>query len=452
MTGKVLIVDDVSTNRIVLKVKLTAAGYQTVMAADGASCLAVARSERPDLILLDFGLPDMAAVDVLRDLRASPLTWRIPLVVFSAQPDTEHRLAALRAGADDFLMKPIDDQTLLARLRNLMRAQIEASETEFAGLAEGPMPYEGPGLVAVVSGSADKAMKLKREMKAVSRDRFVHVPSDAVYDESLRPDVYLIEANLSGPGSGLRLMSELLSRPASRHATCMILYDEVPPFAAAMAYDLGAHDLADGSLSSAELALRLSRLMRRKREADAARAKVQDGLRLAIRDPLTGLHNRRYAMAQLQALARAAELHDQPFAVMLLDLDRFKSVNDRFGHAAGDAVLIEVARRLSDSLRAQDLLARIGGEEFLVALPDSGLEDVKAVAARLCDVVKDDQIALPDGQRIRITASIGVTVAAPGEAGPAPDTLQQVIDRADVALMAAKNAGRNQVTVGRSAA
>ena len=74
------------------------------------------------------------------------------------------------------------------------------------------------------------------------------------------------------------------------------------------------------------------------------------------------------------------------------------------------------------------------------------------MAARLCDVVKDDQIALPDGQRIRITASIGVTVAAPGEAGPAPDTLQQVIDRADVALMAAKNAGRNQVTVGRSAA
>lgn len=452
MIGKVLIVDDVSTNRIVFKAKLSAAGYQTLMAADGAGCLAAARGEAPDLILLDYGLPDLTAVQVLEDLRAHPLTRRIPVVVFSAETNPAWRMAALKAGADDFLMKPIDDQTLLARLRNLLRAQGETGETELAGLAEGPVPYEGPGVVAVVTNRPDRAILLRAEMKAVSRDRFVHVTSETVFDDSVRPDVYLIEADLAGQGSGLRLMSELLSRPASRHAACLMLYDRIPPFAAAMAYDLGAHDLADASVTPAELALRLARLMRRKREADAARAKVQDGLRLAIRDPLTGLHNRRYAMSQLQALARQSDMRRSPFAVMLVDLDRFKSVNDRHGHAAGDAVLVEVARRLAASLRAEDLLARVGGEEFLVALPEAGLEEAQRVAARLCDAVKEQPVQMPSGQWLAITASIGVTVSGPGEVGLAPDGLQRVIDRADVALMGAKNAGRNQVTVSRSAA
>ena len=452
MIGKILIVDDVSTNRIVFKVKLTAAGYQVLMAADGLGCLAAARGEKPDLILLDSNLPDRPVVSVLQDLRADPRTRRVPVVVFTSDGDDERRLQALRAGADDVLTRPIDDQTLLARLRNLLRGQDRAGETELAGLAEEPVAFEGPGLVAVVTNRAERALRMKSEMKPVSRDRFQHVTGDAVFDDRLRPDVYLIEADLAGPGSGLRLMSEILSRPDTRHAACLILYDRIPPMATAMAYDLGAHDLVDAQIPPAELALRLARLVRRKREGDALRATVQDGLRLAIRDHLTGLHNRRYAMAQLQAMARAAEAQQQPFVVMLVDLDRFKSVNDRYGHAAGDAVLVEVARRLTESLRAEDMVARVGGEEFLIALPGAGIEDARIVASRLCDAVRDLPVALPSGQRIPVTASIGVTLAPVGESVPDQEALQAVIDRADRALLAAKASGRNQVTFGRSAA
>jgi two-component system cell cycle response regulator len=456
MIGKILIVDDVSTNRIVFKVKLTAAGYQVLMAADGAGCLATARADKPDLILLDSDLPDRPVVSVLQDLRADPRTSRVPVVVFTSDEDPERRLQALRAGADDVLMRPIDDQTLLARLRNLLRAQDDARETELAGLSEAPAPFDGPGLIAMVSNRPERALRMKSEMKPVSRDRIVHVAEGAVFDTgtdgALRPDVYLIEADLHGPGSGLRLMSEILSRPDSRHAACLILYDRIPPFGAAMAYDLGAHDLADAQVPPAELALRLARLVRRKRAGDAVRGAVQDGLRLAIRDHLTGLHNRRYAMAQMQVMARQADLLHEPFVVMLVDLDRFKSVNDRFGHAAGDAVLVEVARRLTISLRAVDMVARVGGEEFLIALPGAGIEDARQVAARLCDAVRDVPVALPSGMGINVTASIGVTLVPAGEAVQDQETLQIVIDRADRALLMAKASGRNQVTFGRSAA
>jgi len=452
MIGKVLIVDDVSTNRIVFKVKLAAAGYQVLMAADGEGCLATARADKPDLILLDSNLPDRPVVAVLQDLRADPRTRRVPVVVFTSDESPERRLQALRAGADDVLMRPIDDQTLLARLRNLLRAQDAASGTDLTGLAEAPLAFDGPGLIAMVSNRPERALRTKAEIKPVSRDRIVHVSQTAVFEEALRPDVYLIEADLNGPGSGLRLMSEILSRPDSRHAACMILYDRIPALATAMAYDLGAHDLADAQVPPAELALRLARLVRRKREGDAMRATVQDGLRLATRDHLTGLHNRRYAMAQMQNMARQADLRHEPFVVMLVDLDRFKSVNDRFGHAAGDAVLVEVARRLTESLRTEDMIARVGGEEFLIALPSAGIEDARIVGARLCDAVRDLPIALPSGQRILVTASIGVTLAPAGESVPDQEALQVVIDRADRALLAAKASGRNQVTFGRSAA
>ena len=102
MIGKILIVDDVSTNRIVFKVKLTAAGYASAMAADGASCLHLARTELPDLILLDLMLPDMSGIDVLRQLKSNPMTRRIPVVMFSSEHDPVLRVAALRAGAEDF--------------------------------------------------------------------------------------------------------------------------------------------------------------------------------------------------------------------------------------------------------------------------------------------------------------------------------------------------------------
>ena len=128
MSGKILIVDDVATNRIVYKVKLGAACYAPILAADGQSCLALARSEKPDLILLDLVLPDMNGTEVLQHLRADPVTAEIPVVVFSAELNAEARLAALAAGADDFLTKSVDDQTLMARLRNLLRGREALAE------------------------------------------------------------------------------------------------------------------------------------------------------------------------------------------------------------------------------------------------------------------------------------------------------------------------------------
>jgi len=461
MVGKILIVDDVATNRIVFKVKLGAACYRPVLAADGASCLRLAHGEAPDLILLDLILPDISGIAVLERLRADPVTCDIPVVVVSAVSDAAARLAAFRAGADDFLTKPFDDQVLLARVRNLLRAREAVAELgrrgaplQALGLAEGRAEFAGPGCVALVAALPETALRWRRELAPVLSDRIVVLTCEQALAEDgtdPAPDVFVIEADLGMPSGGMRLLSDLRSRAATRHAAICILRSDAAVDSAAMAYDLGANDLMDIGFQPRELALRLRNLMRRKRAADHSRAAVQDGLRLAAIDPLTGLYNRRYALPRLAAIADAARASGAGFAAMVVDLDRFKAVNDRWGHGAGDAVLVEVARRLSDSLRQGDLLARVGGEEFLVVLPDADLAAARSIAERLCAVVQERPITVPGNASLTVTVSIGLAIGRCGEA-PQIEAAVEVVDRADRALLVAKAGGRNQVTVSHCAA
>ena len=459
MIGKILIVDDVSTNRIVFKVKLNAAGYQTVMASDGASCVRLALSEIPDIILLDLFLPDHSGIEVLKTLKSHPQTRRIPVVMFSSEVDPALRLAAIRGGAEDFMTRPIDDQRLLARLRGLLRARehragIEAPERDLQvlGLSEPAQCYDMPGQIALVMPKGERALHLKRELVAVGHDRFVLLAPDDVHaaPRGAVPDVYLIHADLNGPGGGLRMMSELLSRSTTRHAAFCIFNPEAPQVLAATAFDLGAQDVVDAATPPAELALRLHALVTRKREGDRMRASVQDGLRMAVYDPLTGLRNRRYGTAQLNAIAERARAESSAFAVMIVDIDRFKSVNDRWGHAAGDAVLVEVAARLAANLRATDLLARVGGEEFLIALPHTDLSEAQTAANRLCRAIESNQVVLSDGLRVSVTISIGMTTGGADARDPA--NVAELVAQADRALMHSKSHGRNQVTIVNHAA
>ena len=457
MIGKILIVDDVSTNRIVFKVKLTAAGYRSVMAGDGATCLQLARSERPDLILLDRLLPDMSGIDVLRQLRANPVTRRIPVVMFSSEHDAGQRIEALRAGAEDFLSRPIDDQTLLARLRSLLRAREAVAgyvspEGEFNifGLAEQTDGFDGPGKVALVLRKAENAVQLRKMLASVGQENYTILAPEDVYSNNVStsaPDVYLIDADIGGEGGGLRVMSELLSRSASRNAAFCIFNPAAPNVRPAIAFDLGANDVVDARTSAAELAVRLHTLVLRKRELDQMRASVQDGLRLAMIDPLTGLHNRRYGLAQLNVIATRSQQDRSEFAVMVVDLDRFKSVNDRWGHSTGDAVLVEISARIAANLRACDLVARIGGEEFLIALPNTTRDEAEGVARRLCEVAERQPVVLADGSTISVTISIGMSLSGGvADTGPAPN-VADIVDQADRALMKSKAGGRNQVTI-----
>ena len=200
-------------------------------------------------------------------------------------------------------------------------------------------------------------------------------------------------------------------------------------------------------------------MLERKRMRDRLRKTDEQSYRLAATDPLTGLYNRRYAEAYLADLMMREQEHERGFVMMVVDLDHFKVVNDRYGHSAGDRVLCEVANRIRDNLRACDLISRHGGEEFLAVLPDTGVIEAERTAERLRQSIAGMPIPLENGVQVSITASIGVAFgqdieteavsARTGtfdieEASNLPP-LRQVFDAADAALYRAKVKGRNRV-------
>jgi two-component system cell cycle response regulator len=213
-----------------------------------------------------------------------------------------------------------------------------------------------------------------------------------------------------------------------------------------MALDLGASDLLMLPMDPAETALRLRTQLTRKRQADRLRTRLRDGLELAMVDPLTELYNRRYGLAHLRRVHDRALARGRGYALLLVDLDRFKSVNDRFGHAAGDTVLGTVAGRLRARLRGVDLISRIGGEEFMIVMPEMGLEAAHGAAKRLCAAVAGEATVLPDGTRIAQTVSIGLALGGLS----ASDTAEDAMARADRALYVAKSGGRNRTHLDRS--
>lgn len=461
MSARILIVDDLAANRIVQQARLAAAFYEPLLAEDGASCLALARDARPDLVLLDLGLPDMSGLEVLRRLRRDPRTRDIPVIALAGSGEAGERLAAFAAGADDVMDRPANERLLLARLRNLLRTRADgefpaAGELAVSGLAEHAAAFEPQGIVAVVSLQARSALALRDALAGLLRDRLVVLSRREALGEGPAlsgaadavPEVFIIHDDGSNPSGTLRLLSELKSHLATRHAAVCVVGPAGDGDEAAMAFDLGADDAVGSGVGPQELALRTRGLLRRKRHGDRRRARMQDGLRLAMLDPLTGLFNRRYAVPQLAAIAARSRDEGTDFAVMVLDLDRFKQVNDLFGHAAGDQVLVEVSRRLSANLRDTDVLARIGGEEFLAILPKSCMAVARRVAERICQAMEDQPIRLASGQELRVTVSIGVAVAK----GDGDFAVEGLVEQADLALLESKGAGRNTVTYRLTAA
>ncbi|MGR3572666.1 diguanylate cyclase domain-containing protein, partial [Brevirhabdus sp.] len=425
MPGRVLLVDAVATGRIVLKAKLSAAYYDVIEARTRDTALCLAAREQPDLILLDMTSPQLGAVALCRALKSGAETADIPVMMITAAGDGDMAARALRAQADDYIARPLDEATLLVRVGAAIRNKeltreltLRGDSFRDLGFAEDQRPLARQGRVAVLAATPDQARDLAARVATRSRHR-VHAlsiggaphrgveasdpprtlratagraqqataahgdrnngddharaqaappkhPSDAQSNAppdasrelpttasdptaptaipTPTPDVFVLILDAADPQAALARLVELQSRRATRHAAIVLA---VPEQAVALPPNLGATDIVPLPLDADDLALRLSILIARTLQAEDLRGSVQRGLQMAATDPLTRLYNRRYAQHHLTQIAQRAAHGGDRFAVMILDIDRLKSVNDSFGHRAGDHVLAEIARRLS---------------------------------------------------------------------------------------------------------
>ncbi|WP_370157992.1 diguanylate cyclase [Salipiger bermudensis] len=447
-----LIADGLATHRISLAAALDRAFYDVLVTGSGAEALRSMRRERPDLVIASTSLPDLDPTRFCARAQALAGGGDMPLILLGGALTRPERLALLAAGADDVLSAPVDRSLLLAGLRNRLRARAADAEltlrddTRLAlGLAEAAgTAIQSPARVALIEMSAEHDLPpmLERLRSLVPDQIELLAASEALRATASPPEAFIIVETGNQPNGGLALLTQLRASPSARNAALLYVGRASRPRQAAAALDLGADDVLMGALDPDELALRLPRQIARKRNRDRQRANLRDGAQAALIDPLTGLYNRRYALPHVARLVERATVRNRGFALLLADLDHFKQVNDRFGHAAGDVVLREVARRLNAILRPSDLVARIGGEEFLVTLPDATAETAHAVAQRLRASVAARRFTLPGTPaRLPVTLSIGLALSGSG-AAPGADAL---LERADRALYAAKDAGRDRV-------
>ncbi len=453
MAGRILIADDLATNRIVLRVKLAAASYEVCQATSADELRRAVRQAPPDLVIIDSAFDGDRAIDICQDLLERPESHAIPVLILAADYSPSDRLAALHAGVCDVLEKPVDNAEFLARVRNILRTRSVEQELALRtrtacelGFQEAATPFERPAQVMVVGEAISRRDALQAACQAGTDTKLAHVAAEEALEVLAglpsRPDVIILPTDADAQPGSLFLLAELRSRAQSRDAAIIAVCPAGDARAAVSALDTGANDAVDTSIAPAELGYRLKRQFERKRNADRLRNTLEDGLRMAVTDPLTGLFNRRYALPHLARVAREAAETGRPYAVMVLDLDRFKRINDSYGHAAGDRVLQEVAARMKANIRNVDLIARVGGEEFLVVMPDTDLTAARVAAERLRDVIRQTPIAIgPGSDPVSVTASIGVSM---GQAGPG-EAVEDMMARADTALLGAKSTGRNQV-------
>lgn len=457
MSGTVLIVDDIATNRIVLKVRLAQTPNRVVQAASACEALRLAANDVPDLILANTRLDGQSAEPFLRALRQLGPLAHVPLIMLQDKECTAERQAMLRAGADDVLTKPVLEALLLARLRNLLRnhhaeTEIAAQAGDAAGFAEARAGIAMPGRVAIF-GTDRVATRTLRGLLADATSHRLACAAPGCTTPQGPQDMLLLRISGNKPEDGLRLLADLKAARDTCQCPVLVLLDRAVKPLAVTLLDMGADEVLLTPVYTGELVLRIARQIERKRRIEALRGRLRSGMAEAIRDPFTGAFNRRHALPWLkQRLARAA-LERKSVAVMLADLDFFKRVNDRHGHAAGDAVLCAVTERLVAHMRKEDLLARIGGEEFLLALPDVTPACARRAAEHLCDAIRATPVAVPGvAAPIPVTLSIGVTIESGGPCMQAPD-LQTVLEEVDRALYAAKAHGHNQASFwARSAA
>jgi diguanylate cyclase (GGDEF)-like protein len=209
-------------------------------------------------------------------------------------------------------------------------------------------------------------------------------------------------------------------------------------------------DLLDGLYALAISALMVFGMLGLDRLLRSLRSHEEHLQRLATTDALTGLANRRHVLEELERELQRCDRTGKPLAILMIDLDHFKEVNDRLGHAVGDVVLAEVAARCRARLRAVDLCGRLGGEEFLVVLPEADAAGAEGSARRLCADLAEHPVETDAGP-LRVTVSIGVADYTPRAQGatstPAPsDRLRLLLRSADRALYRAKEGGRNRVS------
>jgi diguanylate cyclase (GGDEF)-like protein len=408
-----LVVDDDAELAERICMEAEGRGMRARTAPGVAEARAAVAEERPTAVLLDLSFSGgESGLELLSELASR--TPRIPVVVLTARGEFTDRVDVARMGGMGFLQKPVPPAAAVDAVEGVLHIGRDRHTCVLA-VDDDPLVLASvtsllnPGGVTV--HTLDDPLSFWEKLEEVC------------------PDVVILDIDMPRV-NGIELCRVLRNDPRWGATPVVFLTARAGAEMVQQVFAAGADDFVTKPIVGPELVTRITNRLER----------VQLHRALADTDPLTGVANRRRSEEVMGQLLHLAIRQSQPFALALLDLDHFKQVNDRHGHGTGDEVLRRVARLLERSFRAEDVVARWGGEEFLVGMYGMDKEDGVQRLAEVLEVLRDEPFAAPDGETLRVTFSGGVAQYPMDGAD-----LQALYRTADATMYQAKEAGRDRV-------
>ena len=426
----ILIVDDQCQNIELLEAHLVPQGYEIVTAANGEEALGKLSGSQIDLILLDVMMPGMDGFEVTRRVRQNDGNRLLPIILITALRETEDRVKGIEAGCDDFLSKPVDKMELLARVRSLLKVKTyndlmnnyrkELEVTKIS--ADEACEYAE----SVINTVREPLIVLDQDLRVVTASRSFYEYFKVKPEETVGMLIY----GLGNKQWDIPKLRELLETILPQKAS-FDNYEVEHDFSSIgrRTMLLNARQIQRVSGKERIILLAIEDITERKQSEEKIR-------QMAFHDSLTGLPNRKLFSDRLNIALAHAQRNQKKMGIVMLDLDKFKDVNDTLGHDAGDILLKATAERLSAALRKGDTVARFGGDEFALILPDlKVIEDATRVAQKIVDSFCKP--FLIDTRQLVVTTSIGIALYP-------NDGIDEgiLLKNADIAMYQAKQAGR----------
>lgn len=415
--GDIVIVDDNIVNLKVLTTVLESNSYSVRCAQSGEEALARVTEKIPDLILLDVQMPGMDGFEVCRSLKEDPETEEIPVIFITASDTVESKIQGFEAGAADYIPRPLQMPEVLARVKNQLTARRffmqaeEEKERLKKVLAALPVPYllssVDTGMLLEVNDHACRKLNLRQ-------DEVQNIHANDIYASPEKRNEILETLEEHELVSNAEI--ELKKTTGEVFTT---LYSATP-------LQLGEENVFFVAFSDI-----------------TERKEMEKALEEAARtDYLTGTLNRRSFSGRALDERHRADRNNHSLCLFMLDIDHFKKINDTYGHDVGDDALKELVKLVEQNLRTSDAFGRVGGEEFIILLPETDMEGAWILAERVRTSIEENELEMSTGRKLRMTVSGGLAEWTQDQ------SYEEVLKQVDECLYKAKHSGRNCVVKG----
>jgi two-component system, cell cycle response regulator len=452
-TAKILVVDDEPLNLKLIQATLSSEPYIVLSASNGTEALEKARSQAPDLVLLDIMMPGLNGYQVTEQMKSDPLMSDIPIILITALDSQENKILGIEVGADEFLNKPISAAELQARVRSLLRLRRYRQQLKIRVESQGGVPepeskengrseLHGLPFVLLVEDDEKDARLIQRQLQGQPYKVQVARTGEEAVSVAQQEQVDIILLDLLLPGmDGFGVLRLLKEKEETRNIQVVALTCLSDLETKVRGIETGVDDYLTKPVNIHELRVRMNALIKKKIYLDKLQWGYHAALQSAMTDKLTGLYNGDYFRHFMDQEIKRSSRHNYPVALLMIDINDFKQINDTRGPLAGDEVLKGIGALFRDNIREIDLGARFGGGEFAVVLPHVDRSTAVSVGRRLNHILEKHAFPAQDGEPgIKMTVSIGISVF-PTDAS----SLEELTRNADNALHRAQQEGKNRV-------